>query len=409
MCLPLVLSVVLAAAAPPTPASMSAEAALKELERHGPVEPCRVQESLLEDGAGRAHGFAPPPPVARLAGKAPEILPFLEHGSRKVVLRAAALACAAQGDEVPAALAQLADRYPCEEALIDAAFAFGHSVRSKKECYLGKRKNELFAPFFDLKQWRTKQATALAARLDRGDAAASAEAFEGLDALEEAAAREAAAALAAVTTPDGYLALVRAAAAQRKDLFPAHEFMQGAGGLALETMARRAKSDLGTALIPAIVRCGPKEAQALATLTLSGVIEGMPDRALAHRQTPGATPAGRAILERLASRTPSDRRGGSAFFAATDLVRARDRAGLRAYFDDEGKLLEDRFYAASGLAELGDPSGLALWESTEGLWPVELAERKRRLQDLSRKATGDAAAKARALLDGPWASVSERP
>ena len=65
-------------------------------------------------------------------------------------------------------------------------------------------------------------------------------------------------------------------------------------------------------------------------------------------------------------------------------------------------------WAAEALAALGDATGLSLWESREGLWPEELADRKRRLKDLAARATGEAGPKAAALLDGSWGDESPK-
>jgi len=133
----------------------------------------------------------------------------------------------------------------------------------------------------------------------------------------------------------------------------------------------------------------------------------LPEALAAWRRKPTGTAAGRVLLDAAATRADSE-----SWSVETERInefsRQRDRAGLAAYLRDETQLSRDRLRAASSLAELGDASGLVLWESLEGLGPRALTERRRQLEELSNRAKGDAALRARALLDSVWKEVAPR-
>ncbi len=54
--------------------------------------------------------------------------------------------------------------------------------------------------------------------------------------------------------------------------------------------------------------------------------------------------------------------------------------------------------AALELGKLGDATGLALWQTTEGLWPAELKLRRERLVRLSSESPAAVHEQAEALL-----------
>ncbi len=105
------------------PVPLSPDEALSQLDRFGPVPECHMEEQIEETPLGHRHHFSPPKVLPLLKGRAETLLPYLQHPSRRVVVRAVALLCHAGGDEGPNAVHALAKRYPCERAIGEAAEA----------------------------------------------------------------------------------------------------------------------------------------------------------------------------------------------------------------------------------------------------------------------------------------------
>ena len=117
------------------------------------------------------------------------------------------------------------------------------------------------------------------------------------------------------------------------------------------------------------------------------------------RQTRELTLFGRAWLEKLAQPLhdwmEGRRRVGT-------FVEHRDRPALRAYLKDGSNGITDRLEAAQELALLGDATGLMLWDTSEGLWPEERADRRALLVHISHDAPAEIRTQAEALLAKSW-------
>ena len=272
------------------------------------------------------------------------------------------------------------------------------------------RRHRLFAPHFHLRSWAPGKGARMVARLEAAEPQAIAEVVEALDAVDRAESRAAAGALAAASTPEGFLAATRIARAVVKDkTIPSARLMEGVGGAILANLAARARSTLTAALVASVARAGPEDVEVLESILESrwpGLLD-LPEALAAYRRHPDATAAGQALLDEAATRT--DQAGWTTQGEVLDdLRRAADRDKLRAYVRDPARLVRDRCRAATILAELGDPSGLVLWESREGLSRRTFADRRRALDDLAARAKGAAAEQARALLDSVWKDVPGR-
>ena len=109
-------------------------AALEQLGRFGAVPECTAQERIEKTEHDHAHHFSPPAALPALEGKYSQLLPFLEHPNRRVVLRAVALMCRTGDPRGPAQVAALARRFPCEHELNRSATAMALSDVGLADC-----------------------------------------------------------------------------------------------------------------------------------------------------------------------------------------------------------------------------------------------------------------------------------
>jgi hypothetical protein len=378
-------------------AAVPAGEALDAMQRFG-----RVSECAVYGEGGRLVEISGPQALSI----ADQVQPFLHHPSRRVVVRAAGLLCALPLDapDLARELRSVAQAHPCEQDLISSARA------RVADCEGNRRRpgDDLYAPRAELGAWRAKVPAPLIQRLERGEASAWLEVEQGLDSFDRSAAQRAAGAVAAVSTPVGMLRAL--ALAERLEMLrSAEEQLAGALGMALERIAAAMKVEPEEAFVET-VRQAPLELFPKITWLESALRVPMDELARAARRarrSTGNSRAGAAHLERLADHLTED--WHREVRRIEGFAEVRDRPALRAYVRDEENLWQHRILAAVALAELRDPGGLFLFESSDGLEPLEARMRKEELERIARKAQGEAAARAAALLASPsWARLGAK-
>lgn len=381
------------------------DAALGQLDRHGKVSECRMEEriekSLLVD---HVHRFSPPKVLPALEGKSGELLPFLDHSSRRVILRAVELLCRTDGTEGPARVRSLALRYPCERELRFSAAVMNHddTLGTIAKTCPDDPPPVMLAPARTLARWPADEAAAKA--ISSGDTAALDHALWNLEAIDPTRAQQAVATLARVDTARGVLATARGLILRlgRDGAGQVDSLLRGFLGAQLDALAAKTRTNRSTAWC-LVVGAAAVDDYVLLGIVQSRISEG--DRAQLEKEADKArlsselTPFGRAWLEKLASAQHdwmAGRRRISTF------VEHRDRPALRAYLKDETNGIADRLEAAKVFALLGDATGLVLWESAEGLWPEERTSRRALLVHLSHDAPVAVRTQAEALLTKRW-------
>lgn len=378
------------------------EAALAALARFGDVPACAVEERIeRSNDDDHRHLFSRPRVLPALEGRTDELLPFLEHPNRRVVLRASTLLCRSDGAQAPQRVRALALRFPCEPELRSIARAMGFDQPPLSEPKACGDVPPHLAAARTLSRWPAD--AALAKSLSSGDSRQLAPVLWELDALEPARAQAAVATLARIDTVAGILTTVRALAARSGERFlsEADALMRGLVGAQLDGLARSLHGNRATALCAVAGQASLSDLPLLRALVsqLSASEGGLEEAADVERRAPALTPFGRAWLEDTARRRHDwlqNRR------KLDTLAENRDRPGLRAYLADDRNGLPDRLEAAASLALLGDARGLALWSSSEGLWPDEFAARRERLVAISHQAPPEVRAQAEALLASTW-------
>lgn len=372
------------------------DAALSQLARYGDVPECQREETIRKTAFDHEHVFSRPRVLPALAGKTPELLPYLEHANRRVVLRAVALLCHSDGDEVPARVMAVARQFPCEEELVFAAIALSVSdVGVVAPCTEKQKLAPRLAPARTLASWPSEPETAKA--ISSGDKSAFERMLWNLDALEAQRARTAAATLARVDSPTGVLWTLRALKEPNPD-----PLWRGIVGAQVDALATKRKLSRTAAWAQVISTASVGDRDLLAS------IEGrwtpveraqFEKEADQLRRSPELSPFGRAWLEKHAS---SQHDWMTMRRKLDDFVSYRDRPALRAFMKDEANGINDRLEAAKALALLGDASGLSLWDSDAGLWSEERERRRKLLVDVSHDAPAEVRAKAEALLTQRW-------
>lgn len=371
------------------------DAALSQLARYGTVPECQREERIEKTVFDHQHTFSRPRILPGLEGKTPELLPFLEHPNRRVVLRAVALLCHSDGAEAPERVMSVARQFPCERELVRAAIAMSTSdVGTVAPCKEEKLIPRL-APARTLQSWPAEAETARA--ISEGDKSAFERTLWNLDALQPLRARTAAATLARVDTPRGVLWTLRAL--KEPNLDP---LWRGIIGAQLDALSSQRKLSRASAWAQVVSAATVDDRELLASLegrwspSERAQFEKEADQL---RRSPELTPFGRAWLEKHAS---SQHDWMAMRRKLDELVSHRDRPALRAYVKDEANGINDRLEMAKALALLGDASGLTLWDSDAGLWTEERERRRKLLVDVSHDAPSDVRAKAEQLLTQRW-------
>jgi hypothetical protein len=375
--------------------------ALGQLDHFGPMPECRMEERIETTALDHVHRFSPPKVLSSLEGKGDELLPWLSHPNRRVMLRAVELLCHTGSAAVPPRLRALATDYPCERPLLNAAVVLTHD---EKLAELGSKcpwdpPAVRLTPARTLGHWPADAAAAKA--ISSGDTAVLKQTLWNLDALLPVRAQGAVATLALVDSPRGILATARAVfghdASGQVDAL-----LRGFFGAQLDALAARLQSNQLAAWC-AVVSVASVEDYALLQSIENRLASG--DRALLEKEAEKARlksdlpPFGRAYLEKLARPQHDWMEGRNRLRAFVD---HRDRPALRAFLKDDTNALSDRLEAAKELALLGDATGLVLWQTADGLWPEERAERRALLAHLSHEAPPDVRAQAEALLKKTW-------
>jgi hypothetical protein len=391
------------------PEAMRAGEALEVLGKYGEVPECRPNEQIRKDDhsyGGHSHEFSPPQPLPALKGKAKELIAFTHHADRRVVLRAARLLCFEGGPASKEVLESLAARWPCEQELVTAAYAFGTSTRHTCDARYRGDEVALFAPAAELAKWSEGPDLKLLAALKAQDPAAWNEVAASLTFIDGARERTVVKTVAALDDAAAIrrlLALGSAAAPQHRA--STVQLFDNAAKLALGAMAKKQGLELPPAFLELLRGASPGEIKALGELNLSyhDLLTGQAPAARALFQKAGTTPAGRGLLELVVEHSAEVRKS---YFDRRRQVdeweRNRDRPALRAFLKDEASLHVDRRHAARALARLGDKTGLALWASSAGLTENEYQARKSDLNALLANCQGEVNAEAQKLLAAQW-------
>ena len=300
--------------------------------------------------------FSRPKVLLTLEGKAEQVLPFLEHPSRRVVLRAVELLCHVDGEPGLPRIRALAMKYPCEIQLGNSAavMANDRSLVPASACPYDPRL-PIVAPARTISAW---PADVFAARsITSGDTSILERTLWDLEALEPVRAQRAVATLSKVNDPAAVLATIRGLVRRigKEAWAKVDELNRGVVGAQLDGLA----ATRAAAWCLVIARASPEDLP-LFQMFLGSVHTELPREADRARRTADLTLFGRAYLEKL-SHDQHD------WMATREKIRRfvdhRDRPALRAFLKDDANGIADRMEAAKELAVLGDPSGLVLWNT----------------------------------------------
>lgn len=391
------------------PGAMKAGDALEAMGKYGQVPECRPSEQIRQDDhsfGGHSHDFSPPKPLAALKGKAKELIGFTTHPDRRVVLRAAQLLCFEGSAAAKEVLESLAAKWPCEQELVTAAYAFGTSTRHTCDEPYRNVEAHLFSTAAEISKWSEAADPKLLAALEAQDQAAWDQVEASLTFIDRARSRAVVKTLTALDDAAAirrFLSLGSSVAQQYRA--STVQLFDHAGKLALGAMAKKQGLELPAAFLELLRGAGPGDVKALGELNLSyhDLLTGQTAAARALFVKAGTTPAGRGLLEQVVEhsaevrKTYFDRRR-----EVDEWERNRDRPALRAFLKNEASLHVDRRHAAKALARLGDKSGLVLWASSAGLTENEYQARKGDLQMLLANCQGEVNAEAQKLLAAQW-------
>ncbi|MBN2496759.1 MAG: hypothetical protein JXR96_19365 [Deltaproteobacteria bacterium] len=312
-------------------------------------------------------------------GSARAIAPFLAHWHEAVVRRAVELLCEIGGDEARRAVLELLERFPCREFVLRAAGRLGRPddqsrvlKRFTARCRRPEPGRSLRVSTLErraLEKIGGARVEALARRLSSGDEQAFREAFRAQGAMDRRCGDEAAAALARIDSPRGWLKLFRgyrqAAGDEWSGGFARLAFSQGVGLAALIATAGRQGCTPGEAFLRLLPQC--EEAQhgdlfffARVNGEVWPAVEKRAIEARKHKRPSG-------LPQFFADATDEDwsMTHPREYAEVSDRLEAcfqkRDRACLHAACDDESGNSGHRLLAASYLAQLGDASKLDIF------------------------------------------------
>lgn len=375
--------------------------ALEQLGRFGPMPECQVEEKIEKTEHDHAHRFAPPRAIPALEGAYAELLPFVEHSNRKVVLRAVSLMCRTGSPLAPAQVLAVAKRWPCESELGRSAAAMALAPTGIAPC-----KEPPEAPWRAtaraIGKWKQPAQAAAVKAISAGDAKQLERTLWDLEALDPARARAALATLAQVDAPTAFLPTMRALHRFLGNRVSLDPLVAGVLGAQLSSIATRRSLTRPAAFCAVAATASVEDLELLRSLSHRRELfeaKELSKAADVARRGKDLTAFGREYLEDLANEEHDWMDGRKAI---SKMVDYRDRPALRAYLADDANGLRDRLYAATELGKLGDGTGLTLFASADGLWPDAYKERRQLLIELSASAPAPLREQVQALLAKSW-------